>query len=120
MQPTPGRIVNFVIPDGPLAGEIRPAMIVRVWDNELCNLHVFSDGPNDHETTCIHGNWVGSVNHSEKREPRTWHWPARVEASEPAALAKKPRKPTGGYAPEPSVPTSSPTIGPAPFDTVEE
>lgn len=47
-----GRIVNYVLPDGRSAGQVRPAIVVRVWNDVssdliaqgYCNLQVFTDG----------------------------------------------------------------------------
>jgi len=79
---TEGRIVHFVLLDGPHAGEHRPAIVVKVWrkgdgsppDNGYSNLVVFMDGTNDgpHFGGCIH--WATSVEYSAEPLPRTWHW----------------------------------------------
>src|SRR2546430_2229449 len=90
MKPTIGRIVHYVIPKsippatvgGPekiVAGEERPAMIVRTWGGDSVNLQVFSDGANDHNAALANGGWVTSVSLDEKKGPRTWHWPERDE-----------------------------------------
>ncbi len=95
MQPSIGRIVHYTLnsydeqriianqnrplTDGrsPLAnsahaGDVFPAVIVRVWDAApdapLCNLHVLLDG----ELTL----WATS--RAEGTEPGTWSWPPRV------------------------------------------
>lgn len=71
---TEGRIVHFVVPEGPCAGEHRPAIVVKVWDRDsgYVNLHVFFDGTNDGQ---IHGYpWQTSIAYSEEPRPRTWHW----------------------------------------------
>lgn len=71
-----GRIVHFVMP----SGEHRPAVIVKVWnvwnkETGLVNLQVFTDGAND---KMEHGtNWETSVEYSEAKLCRTWHWPER-------------------------------------------
>jgi hypothetical protein len=79
-QPTPGRMVNFVLHEGRSKGGVRPAMIVKVWGEGCVSLQVFTDGQNAN-----HGNdglpgvlWVPSVNYSEQRQERTWHWPQRI------------------------------------------
>jgi hypothetical protein len=83
---TEGHIVHFVT-DRPLsAGEtpdIRPAMIVRIWDrlSGCVNLQVFTDGDNDLKFTDSRGSnvvWKTSRLYSETREPGTWHWPPRA------------------------------------------
>lgn len=95
MQPTIGRVVHYrlsdqdeqriidrqnrPLPDGrsPLANSVRagdvfPAVIVRVWDATteapLCNLHVLLDGELTH--------WATS--RPEGTDPGTWSWPPRV------------------------------------------
>lgn len=76
--PTPsiGRVVHFVVPDGPCAGQHRPAFIVQIWSGGYLNLQVFFDGSNDGP---IHGQpWQTSVEYSEEPKPRTWHWPEYV------------------------------------------
>jgi predicted RNA-binding protein with TRAM domain len=79
---TEGRVVHFVLPDGPHKGDHRPAIIVKVWRqgdgtppaNGYSNLVVFMDGTNDGGQFggCIR--WETSVTHSDAPEPRTWHW----------------------------------------------
>lgn len=71
-----GRIVHYVLPDGPSKGQHRPAIIVKVWnqDTGVCNLQVFLDGTNDLATPqdlC----WITSVKPDEEgKNPGTWHW----------------------------------------------
>lgn len=87
-QVSVGRIVNYVLPkDHPRAGEVRPAIVVRVWNQVgalanagMSNLQVFLDGRNDDPAAAVNGptKWVGSVLYSEAPEPGTWHWPPRT------------------------------------------
>jgi len=42
-----GAIVGYVLNRGPHAGEVRPAIVVKVWSEETVNLQVFPDGSND-------------------------------------------------------------------------
>ncbi|MBW4478607.1 MAG: hypothetical protein KME54_17545 [Tolypothrix brevis GSE-NOS-MK-07-07A] len=82
---TEGRIVHYVLPDGRNAGEVRPAIVVRVWRDvapELiakgyCNLQVFTDSTNDYEdgTRVL---WATSKIYSDTNEPGTWHWSPKV------------------------------------------
>jgi len=48
MIPSIGRIVHYILPDGPSKGEHRPAIIVRVWGEPTevssVQLQVFADG----------------------------------------------------------------------------
>lgn len=79
---TEGRIVHFVLPDGPHKGEHRPAIVVKVWrqgdgtppTNGYSNLLVFMDGTNDGPNFggCV--NWQTSVTFDQESKPRTWHW----------------------------------------------
>ncbi len=81
-----GRIVHFVLPAGPHAGEHRPAIVVKIWDkwNEksgVVNLQVFYDGTNDHphaQSDGPHIYWETSVGYSSEPEARTWHWIERA------------------------------------------
>lgn len=96
-QPSTGRIVHYVLPRHlKNAGQIRPAIIVRVWQGiespeapGLSNLVVFLDGLNDRDRTdglriAEHSmpiDWVGSVLHDAEGRPGTWHWPPHVSAT---------------------------------------
>jgi hypothetical protein len=73
MKPSIGRIVLYITPDG----EIRPAIIVRVWSDTCVNVKVFEDPANECE---IEGHHCSSVTYSEAEYamPRSWHWPPRV------------------------------------------
>lgn len=69
--PTIGRVVHYVQPNGPHAGEIRPAIITRVLPDDQVNLQVMLDGPNDQGCTP----WVGTVKHDQDGKAKnTWHW----------------------------------------------
>lgn len=77
-MPSIGRVVHFVMPDG----QHRPAFVVRVWDHELVNLQVFTDGYNDSPPSGVNIAWETSVPHVEEAAGtddrtffRTWHWP---------------------------------------------
>ena len=50
------------------AGDVYPAMVVRVWEFNSTNLQVFLDGNDTY--------WAASK--SEGDQPGTWHWPERV------------------------------------------
>lgn len=83
---TEGRIVHFVLPDGPNKGAHRPAIIARVWRRNLpdgtqiapedgySNLVVFMDGTNDGDQFAGCVRWETSVTFSDDPQPRTWHW----------------------------------------------
>ena len=71
---TEGRMVHYVLDDGPSKGQHRPAVVVKVWSKDLgsVNLQVFTDGSNDGVPGGIM--WVTSVTFSEEPLLRTWHW----------------------------------------------
>jgi hypothetical protein len=81
---TEGRIVHFVLPDGPSTGEHRPAIVVRVWRQYqqqypgYSNLLVFTDGTNDGDPYAGGLYWATSVSYSEEPTPRSWHWIERA------------------------------------------
>ena len=76
-EPKAGDIVNFVLDDGRNEGEIRPAIIVHVWDvdNGCSQLQVFTDGDggsyNDGLPNVI---WKTSILHNSNKETSTWHY----------------------------------------------
>jgi len=69
-----GRIVHVVMYD---VSEHRPAVIVRVWNQETgcCNLQVFTDGSNDgidHKSGIF---WATSYIYDPTgNKSSTWHW----------------------------------------------
>ncbi len=84
----PGSIVQYVLgADGPGSrrlGEVRPAIVVRVWEGStegLVQLQVFLDGANDDPIDGAGLTWRSSVRYSAERDelgaysPGTWHWP---------------------------------------------
>ncbi len=65
--------------DGPI--EIRPAVVVRVFDGivhngmPLINVRVFTDGANDGPMMHEGAEWLTSLHYSqEDHRPGTWHW----------------------------------------------
>lgn len=76
IKPTVGRIVYFVMPDG----QIRPAIIVRVWSDEMVQLQVFTDGSNDGAENAGGIVWKTSVHFNQPPDATspvasgTWHW----------------------------------------------
>lgn len=73
---TEGRIVHYVLPSGPSAGQHRSAIVVKVWQaSGVCdgyiNLLVFTDGSNDGLDCPL---WATSKCYSEEALPDTWHW----------------------------------------------
>lgn len=85
MKPSIGRIVHFV-QEKPAAyggGVVHlPAVITAVWGDTCVNLQVFTDGSNSEVdgTNFNHIKWVTSATlDATGTQPRTWHWPERVE-----------------------------------------
>lgn len=78
---TAGRIVHFVLADPDYNGihHHRPAIIVRAWNDEMVQLQVFTDASNDGQQGGTGIVWQTSVPYSEAHEPRSWHFPERVE-----------------------------------------
>lgn len=74
-----GAMVNYVLPsDMKNAGEIRPAVVVKVWgmDNGCSQLQVFMDGNgsefNDGQPNVI---WRTSIVFDDTKQMGTWHFP---------------------------------------------
>lgn len=98
-KPTVGRIVLVPIQTtrpstiGPVPGpiEIRPAIIVRVFDQiadqetgmPLINVRAFTDGANDDPGMNTSAEWLTSLHYSQTdHRPGTWHWmPFQLGAS---------------------------------------
>lgn len=80
VKPTVGRIVHYVLDEGPSYGQTRPAVIVRVWTDTCVTLQVFTDAHNDGLPGC----WLRPS--KDYREPYegvlpvggTWFWPPRT------------------------------------------
>lgn len=73
-KPTVGRIVHYRLKEGKSKGEIRPAIITRLWTDDCVQLTVFVDGSNDgYDSLTI---WETSVNRGD--EVGYWNWPARA------------------------------------------
>lgn len=72
--PKMGDIVLYTVPDGPVAGRSRPAMVITVPDGTLlCNLIVFMDGTADGYPGYIV--WRPAVKFSrDGRELGKWYW----------------------------------------------
>jgi hypothetical protein len=74
MKPTIGRIVIFHVPVAEITSKINfakdlPAIIVRVWADDLVNLKVITDGTEDV--------WKTSVKIGDG--PDQWSWPVKEE-----------------------------------------
>jgi len=78
MNPTIGRIVHYVLNEGPHKGEHRPAVVVLPFSETTLNLQVFTDsnpeGKYNDELPPIM--WATSILHDEDtKAPHSWHWP---------------------------------------------
>jgi hypothetical protein len=85
---TEGRIIHYVLNEGPDKGQHRPAVIVRVWrsntpeggskapENGCSNLQVFTDSDADrkYNDELPPVMWKTSVLYDENCAPGTWHW----------------------------------------------
>lgn len=77
-----GRMVHYVLPEGPSIGEHRPAVIVAIWNHETgaCNLQVFVDGSNDAFPRMQGTLWATTALYdSENKAGHTWHFPEHVK-----------------------------------------
>lgn len=81
LKPYIGQIVGYVLPDGRSNGQVRPAIIVNVWTDEMVNLQVFIDDSNDYPYATAPV-WVTSVHYDESKSGRTWHWLNTIESPE--------------------------------------
>jgi len=85
-NPSVGRIVRYVLPDGHRwVGEVRPAIITRAMNKidaeihpGMSNLSLVLDGTNDQ----FERNWAGSVMYDPAGAKGTWHWPGDLGADE--------------------------------------
>ena len=76
-----GRMVHYVLEDGPSKGQVRPATVVRIWEGSAggcCQLQVLTDGHNDGEQYAGGIAWKTSRLYDADGKPGTWHWPPRV------------------------------------------
>jgi len=76
-----GRVVHFVIADGPGRGEHRPAFVTRIVDptKGVVNLNIFRDAVDGAVTMTTPSFVLPKVLYSEDAKEATWHWPERVE-----------------------------------------
>ncbi len=75
-----GSIVHYVLPDGKSAGQVRPAVVVRIWDDTktigTSQLQVFTDDQNDGLPPVM---WATSILYDENGAPGTWHFPGDLK-----------------------------------------
>lgn len=79
--PSIGRLVHYVLgEESRNAGEHRPAVVVRVWDQSgperRLNLQIFTDEQNDGWAAGTR--WATSVKFDPAGSLGTWHWPEYV------------------------------------------
>lgn len=89
---SPGRIVRYVLHEGPYAGQIRPAIITQTSgpdEKSAVNLQVFKGQPDDFKDTVMIPGPDGKITpynpptsmqssvlyNKNKTAQRTWHWP---------------------------------------------
>lgn len=73
-----GSIVGYVL-DGSVAhGEVRPAIVVKIWDeyHGTSQLQVFrdSDGESGYNDGGPSVEWKTSITYSHEKTPGTWHF----------------------------------------------
>jgi hypothetical protein len=73
-----GHLVHVTLDRGANTGECRPAIVVRVWNPEIINVQVFTDGLNDHQDYASGMVWMTSLHYARpvagQPTPQTWHW----------------------------------------------
>jgi len=79
MKPTVGQIVIYRMhqSEAPINGaHEHPAVVTRVWNDAMVNLHVMFDGRAAEP--------IGSVSHASVVHPfaRAWRWPERVQEAQ--------------------------------------
>ncbi len=72
---TKGRIVFYRMP----GGTYRPAIITHVWDGDLVNVVVFTDGSHPDEIKGEHAAMVWRTSVLKGPEVGHWLWPDEVE-----------------------------------------
>jgi hypothetical protein len=71
-----GEVVGWVVPNGPYRGEVRPALVLRIWTPETVNLMAFPDSntagtSNDMLPSPM---WATSSTFDPKKtNPGSWH-----------------------------------------------
>jgi hypothetical protein len=81
------------------AGDICPAMVLRVWGDSGCsNLKVMLDGTDVY--------WATNINYDAQKAPYTWHWMFDGQASR--YTPDRPNTPEPPQAPTPEPPPEPP------------
>ena len=85
--PSIGRIVHYVLDNGRYPGEHRPAIIVKVTEDEThetrVQLQVFTDSTGDFDRNQPGAGgllWREGVRYDEEKRTNSWHWPEYVPA----------------------------------------
>lgn len=71
--------VVYSLEDGRYPGEWRPALVVKIWEEDMCNLQVFLDGSNDGIVQPSNNDgmvWRTSVKFGTERG--CWNWADNV------------------------------------------
>lgn len=92
-RPSVGRIVHYVLEEGPNAGEHRPAIIVKVWADPpesatpgvACQLQVFTDSAGGEVYNDQLPQVMWKTSRSQGDYPGSWHWPEYVPPYEEPA-----------------------------------
>ncbi|QSQ24870.1 hypothetical protein JY651_07990 [Pyxidicoccus parkwayensis] len=95
--PSVGSVVHYVLGDEACLrrGLVRPAIVVATRPQDMLNLSVLCDGPNDTGPAALghHADggtlWRGTVPFGGPDQPSTWFWPTHVPAK-PAAPSYSP------------------------------
>lgn len=68
-----GDIVGYVLHEGRSEGEVRPAIVVRIWNDTigLVQLQVFTDSENDGLSSVY---WATSIHYDATADIGTWHF----------------------------------------------
>lgn len=86
MQPSIGRIVHVIGPDAESNGaKVAPAVITRVWSEDLVNVTIFADGAAPVTRTSVklyasEDEARGITLHDHRFPPNQAFWPPRVGA----------------------------------------
>lgn len=73
-----GAIVGYVLYDGNNEGQVRPAIVVKIWDHitGCSQLQVFMDGDGTEgfNDSAPNIQWETSILYDEDKTPGTWHF----------------------------------------------
>jgi hypothetical protein len=75
MIPKVGRIVHYVLPTGGRKGEHRPAIIIRLNEDQTTRLHVFVDNEDGAVFKAVP--YLTNAFEGTPDVEGAWHWPER-------------------------------------------